>query len=82
MNFSISHTSRILRFFAFLLVLSGSCLHLYSQTAGDFRTTANGNWSNNGTWQIYNGTVWQAAGSYPGQNTGTGVVTVRHAVIA
>lgn len=80
MNSSISHTSRILRLFAFLLVLSGSCLHLYSQTAGDFRTTANGNWSNNGTWQRYNGTAWQAAGSYPGENTGTGVVTVRHTV--
>ncbi len=80
MIFVISHISRILRFFAFFLVLSGSCLHLYSQTAGDFRTTANGNWNNNGTWQRYNGTAWQAAGSYPGQNTGTGVVTVRHTV--
>ena len=80
MIFVISHTSRILRFFAFFLVLSGSCLHLYSQTAGDFRTRTADNWGLAGTWERYNGTAWQVAANYPGQNAGTGVVTVRHAV--
>ncbi len=80
MSFTKSHTSRILRLFAFLLVLSGSCLHLYSQSAGDFRTRAAGNWGTAGNWESYNGTTWSTAVVYPGQNTGTGVVTVRHAI--
>lgn len=80
MSIAISHTSRILRFFAFFLVLSGSCLQLYSQSNGDFRTRVAGSWSTASTWERYNGTTWSTATVYPGQNTGTGAVTVRHAV--
>ena len=78
MNNAITHICRILRFFAFFLVLLGSCLQGYGQTAGDYQTRNNGNWGNTGTWQRYNGSSWVNAGDYPGQNAGTGIVTVRH----
>jgi hypothetical protein len=80
MNNAIAHISRIPRFLAFFLMLSGFCLQGYGQTAGDYRTRSNGNWSNSGTWQTYNGSSWVNAGDYPGQNAGTGIVTVRHNV--
>jgi hypothetical protein len=48
----------------------------FGQAVGDYRSNGTGNWSANGTWQYYNGTTWVAATAYPGQNTGTGAVTI------
>jgi hypothetical protein len=48
-----------------------------SQVAGDYRTDrANVTWLTPGDWQRYNGTTWVAATDYPGQNPGTGTVTI------
>ena len=43
---------------------------------GDYRTQAAGDWTNNGTWQRYNGTAWVNATDYPGEATGTGAVSI------
>lgn len=36
---------------------------------GDFQSRTSGNWTSVSTWNVYNGTTWVAATSYPGQNT-------------
>src|SRR5215469_2437293 len=47
-----------------------------SQSVGDFRSIANGNWNDATKWEMYNGTNWIAATTYPGQNVGAGEVTI------
>ncbi len=74
-----AHISKIIRYSALVFALIGFCLSGFSQTAGDYRTSTNGNWDNN-IWQRYNGSSWVAATTYPGESTGTGTVTIRHAV--
>lgn len=54
-----------------LLAVSSSLL---GQAVGDFRTPANGDWSNAQTWQRYNGTAWLAVANPP---TGTETITVQ-----
>jgi hypothetical protein len=81
MNFAISHISRILSFFAFFTVLSGSCLIGYGQATGDYRTVDVGNWNTDDIWERYDGDSWETPNRYPGENAGTGVVTIRHDVI-
>jgi hypothetical protein len=58
----------------------------FDPAAGDFRTIANGNYSNASTWQTYNGTTWVSASTYPnsaGVTPGTATVTIRspHTVV-
>ncbi|TVZ60061.1 HYR domain-containing protein [Flavobacteriaceae bacterium MAR_2010_105] len=57
--------NHFLSFALFCLLTVGS---LFGQTAGDFRSAGNGNWTAIGSWETYNGTVWLPATSYPGQN--------------
>ncbi|MFG6687304.1 hypothetical protein ACGK9U_12020, partial [Mariniflexile sp. HNIBRBA6329] len=40
-----------------------------ADVAGDFRSTGNGNWTNSGSWEVFNGAAWLPTLSYPGQNT-------------
>lgn len=66
----------------YLLLLTVCLIHhiVYSQTIGDYRTIASGNWSNLAIWQQWNGTVWGTVANYPGQVAaapGT-VVTIRN----
>lgn len=50
------------------------------QSAGDYRTSTTGtwNWNTVANWQVYNGTAWVAATDFPGQNPGTGTVTIQN----
>src|SRR5215469_14541247 len=50
-----------------------------SQSVGDFRSIANGNWNDATKWETYNGTNWIAATTYPGQNAGAGLVEIMKA---
>jgi hypothetical protein len=36
-----------------------------SAVAGDYRSSATGNWSSSGTWETYNGSAWVAASTSP-----------------
>ncbi len=49
---------------------------MLAQVTGDYRSKATGNWSSASTWQIYNGTSWVNATSYPGQNSNVSTVTI------
>lgn len=52
---------------------------LSAQSDGDYRSSVtSGSWSATATWQRYNGTTWVAATDYPGQNPGTGEVTIQN----
>ncbi len=55
-----------------------SCIEISGQAVGDYQSNAGGNWSTPGTWQqCLTAGSWSAATSYPGQNAGTGTVTIR-----
>jgi hypothetical protein len=47
-----------------------------AQSAGDYRSISDGNWNDITKWQTYDGTNWIGAASYPGQDPGTGEVTI------
>ena len=51
-------------------------LPMLAQVTGDYRSKATGNWNSATTWQIYNGSSWVNASSYPGQNSNVGTVTI------
>ena len=80
MSFDLPYINKITKFFAIFVALSGLCLHGYGQAVGDYQTNATGswNWSTTANWQRWNGTTWVAPGAngYPGQNAGTGTVTI------
>jgi hypothetical protein len=48
----------------------------YAQSVGDYRSVGNGNWNDATKWEMYNGNSWISATTYPGQNSGTGLVTI------
>jgi hypothetical protein len=79
MNPGTAHIGKILKYCVLSLVFSGFCLSVSGQSAGDYRTTSNGDWDSN-NWQQYNGTTWEPASTYPGEASGAGTVTIRHAV--
>lgn len=47
-----------------------------AQTTGDFRSKISGDWSNSNTWETYDGSVWIAAATFPGQDAGNYAVTI------
>ena len=49
---------------------------MLSQVTGDYRSKATGNWGSSSTWEMYNGTAWVNATSYPGQNSNVATVTI------
>ena len=52
--------------------------NLSAQSAGDYRSLANGNWSSAATWEVYDGALWNPAVSAP---TGAENITVDDTVI-
>ncbi len=84
-NFKLTRTLNIqtILSIAVLLVLTGISTLGRAQSVGDYRTRVTGtwNWSTTANWQrcVTNGT-WTGAttSSYPGQNSGTGVVTIQN----
>jgi hypothetical protein len=48
-----------------------------AQSAGDYRSIANGNWNDPTKWETFDGSNWVSATTYPGQNPGTGTVTIK-----
>jgi len=47
--------------------------NIFSQSAGDYRSAANGDWSTAATWEVFDGAVWNAAVAPP---TGSENITV------
>lgn len=65
-----------MRFIAVFLCffLTGSVL--WGQQAGDYRSIGSGSWTNVSLWEVYNGSAWVAATTYPGEVAGTNDVSV------
>jgi len=62
-----------------LLFISFFPYIVFGQSTGDYRTNAVSlNWNAASNWQRWNGSTWVTNPSqgYPGQNTGTGTVTI------
>jgi hypothetical protein len=67
----------IMKKFILILIASiGISFYLSAQSAGDYRSVGNGNWNDVTKWQRYNGSSWISTTTYPGQNPGTGKVTI------
>ncbi|TDE06674.1 T9SS sorting signal type C domain-containing protein [Flavobacterium hiemivividum] len=63
-----------------VLMLLLSCV-MFAQSAGDYRSAGNGNWTDRNSWERFNVPGgWltpTAAQGYPGQNVGTGAVLIQ-----
>ncbi len=76
--------------FSFLFFLTTAffftSINVSAQSVGDYRSNATSmNWNAASSWQRWNGSTWVSNPSqgYPGQNTGTGAVTIQngHSVV-
>ncbi|HTR82280.1 MAG TPA: FlgD immunoglobulin-like domain containing protein [Bacteroidota bacterium] len=63
-------THSIMAGLAFAAVLFVST-PMVGQTAGDYRSSASGNWNAAATWQMFDGAVWNAASVPPSGTSGT-----------
>src|SRR6187397_1801427 len=64
----------------FISVLIASILISYTvlaQSSGDYKSIGSGNWNDPTKWETYNGSSWISTATYPGQNSGSGAVTIR-----
>ena len=64
------------KFILILIASIGISFYLSAQSAGDYRSIGNGNWNDATKWERYNGSNWVSTTTYPGQNSGTGLVTI------
>jgi hypothetical protein len=64
-------------FVVLLFFLLGFLTELSAQEAGDYRSAGSGNWTDPGNWEVYDGTSWIPATTYPGQVGGTNLVTIQ-----
>ena len=59
-----------------LIASIGISFYLSAQSAGDYKSIGSGNWNDPTKWVIGDGNNWITATTYPGQNPGTGGVTI------
>ena len=64
------------KFILILIAFIGINLYLSAQSAGDYRSIGSGDWSDATKWEMYDGASWILPNSYPGQQPGTGAVTI------
>ena len=69
---AITQKAKPIFYFILLAVSNG----LLAQSVGDYRSVGSGNWTNTSIWEVYNGSIWIAASSYPGQLAGTNDVSI------
>ncbi len=72
-SIGLSHQLKRLVLIAYVLFVGFPVL---AQVTGDYRSKTTGNWSSSGTWQMFNGSSWVNATSYPGQNSNVATVTI------
>ena len=62
-----------------LIIALISTFGVLSQNTGDYRSKSAGSnpWNNTNSWQVYNGSAWANATSYPGQISGAFNVEIR-----
>ena len=70
----------IMRKFLYILIaFIGFSYNSSAQVAGDYRSVSSGNWNDPTKWETYNGSAWISTTVYPGENSGTGTVTIMDA---
>ena len=75
--FFIKLKALIMKKFILILIASiGICFYLSAQSSGDYRSVSSGNWNEPAAWELFDGANWVSATTYPGQNPGTGAVTI------
>jgi len=53
---------------------------VFAQSSGDYRSCQIGNWTDATTWQMYDGSKWNNANSYPTYNNGNILIQKNHIV--
>jgi len=64
------------KFISLLIASIQISVTVFAQSSGDYRSIGSGNWNDPTKWKTYNGSSWLSATTYPGQNPGTGKVTI------
>ena len=64
------------KFILILIASIGISFYLSAQSAGDYRSIGDGNWNDATKWEVFDGSSWIIASTYPGQSSGTGCVTI------
>lgn len=64
---------KLLLLIVYLFIIGTFCS---AQTIGDFRSVSSGEWTDPLSWQVYDGTLWTASSTYPGQNAGSYAVEI------
>ncbi|MGE5944186.1 MAG: LamG-like jellyroll fold domain-containing protein [Flavobacteriales bacterium] len=59
------------------LNLSKTIVTAVVDVTGDFRSNGNGDWTDSGSWETWDGSAWVATAFYPGQNSGNYTVTIQ-----
>ena len=59
-----------------LIASIGISFYLSAQSNGDYSSVSSGNWNDPTKWEIFNGSSWVSTTTYPGQNPGTGLVSI------
>ncbi|MBI5217550.1 MAG: immunoglobulin domain-containing protein [Bacteroidia bacterium] len=68
------------KIFLVVIIISIFSSVLYSQTDGDYRSFATGNWNATGTWQVYSGGSWTPASATPTSADGAITILNTHVV--
>lgn len=64
------------RLFPLIIIVFYFNNYLSAQSTNDYRSIGSGNWTNTSIWEVYNGTIWVAATTYPGQVANTNDVSI------
>lgn len=70
----------VFKIYKFLLLYSFLIISFsfgFAQSVNDYRSVATGNWNTVSIWEVFNGTTWVAATTYPGQLAGTNNVYIQ-----
>ncbi|WP_278036070.1 HYR domain-containing protein [Flavobacterium nitratireducens] len=62
--------------YLFLFLLLFSLVNSFGQVDGDFRSKTSGNWESISSWEIYSGSSWIDATTFPGQISGSYNITI------
>ncbi|MEL1240607.1 Ig-like domain-containing protein [Flavobacterium flavipallidum] len=70
------------KYFLVLIAVLFFAIQGFSQSTGDYRSVATGNWTSLSSWQYFDGTTWVTPSGtspqgYPGQYSGTGAVLIQ-----
>lgn len=65
-------------FTVLLFFMLALCSNSWAQEVNDYRSVGSGNWTDPANWEVFDGTNWVAATTYPGEVAGTNIVTIQN----